>query len=347
MVRSSKASRRRKIRSKPLENIDLVDVDPRSLSVEEIAAYRRYHWVGDKPGVPHASDLNARLEKGIELPEKNPGNFLRFQRKLGQGGGGIVYKVLDTRDRVVKAIKIAHSTDLDELKTEIAIHAATNHANIVHFEESFKFEDSIWILMELCDYGSLFDLIENSDGRWDEVHIAYVLVQCFFALASMHRQNFLHRDIKSDNIFLSKSGNVKLADFGWAVGLTKEEPKRTEAVGTPHWMAPELILQKEYGEKVDIWSMGITAIEMAEASPPFMDKTHARAQLIIATGSEKCGLAMPYERSEEFGNFLKATLNHDETLRPSAEDLLLNDEFLGKASNRKEFAKFIKTANKS
>lgn len=301
---------------------------------------------GGKPVVPNQRELSERLDSVLDLPDKNPNQFLRFQRKLGQGGGGIVYKVLDTRDGVVKAIKIAHSMDLDELKTEIAIHATTHHANIVHYEESFKYEDSIWILMELCDYGSLFDLIEDS-SRWEEQYIAYVLVQCFMGLASMHRNNFLHRDIKSDNIFLSKSGNVKLADFGWAVGRTTEEPTRREPVGTPHWMAPELILQKGYTEKVDIWSMGITAIEMAEAAPPFMDKTHGRAQYIIATKEEKSKLKMPYERSEEFAAFLDATLNHDEHLRPTAEDLLLNDQFLNGGCDRPEFAKFIKITKKS
>eukprot|EP00924_Labyrinthula_sp_SR-Ha-C_P013723 augustus_masked-scaffold_5-processed-gene-11.40-mRNA-1 protein AED:0.04 eAED:0.04 QI:0/-1/0/1/-1/1/1/0/345 len=345
MAKKNKKRRSGSKRASPKEEFS-PEGDPSMMNVVDIANYRRFQYLAPKLEVPTADDLKAELDAAIDMPEKNPNKFLKFLSKLGQGGGGIVYKVLDARDGVIKAIKIAHSMDLEELKTEIAIHALTNHANIVHYEESFKYEDSVWILMELCDGGSLFDLIEDSEAQWSEEIIAYVLVQTFMALASMHRNNYLHRDIKSDNIFISKSGNVKLADFGWAVGLTKEEPHRRESVGTPHWMAPELILQNAYGPGVDVWSVAITGIEMAEASPPFMDETHGRAQYIIATNERKSGLKMPYERSEEFGTFLSNALQHDPAKRPSCDDLLLNDQFLGKSGCRKDFAEFIKNAKK-
>jgi len=321
---------------------DMNEVDPGTLPIEKIAAYKRFEYFGSKPSVPDQASLTQTMEDVLLVVEDDPNKYLRLEKKLGQGGGGIVYKCKDNRDGLVKAVKVAHSMDLEELRREISIHAMTNHANIVHYEESFQWEDAVWIVMELCDAGSLFDLIEAVDQRWDESIIAYVCVQCFMALASMHRSNFLHRDIKSDNIFLTKNGNCKLADFGWAMGLTVEEPKRREAVGTPHWMAPELIMHNAYGASVDVWSMAITAIEMAEGEPPFMEKTHGRAQYIIATGEEASGLKMPYERSEEFINFLKACLNPDPEQRPSCDDLLLNDPFLASAATRAEFAKFIK-----
>mmetsp|Transcript_15738 Transcript_15738/g.17768 ORF Transcript_15738/g.17768 Transcript_15738/m.17768 type:complete len:325 (+) Transcript_15738:154-1128(+) len=318
------------------------EIDPSTLPIEKIAAYKRFEYLGPKPNVPDMATLTQAMEDVLLVVEDDPNQFLRLEKKLGQGGGGIVYKCKDNRDGLVKAVKVAHSMDLEELRREISIHAMTNHANIVHYEESFQWQDAVWIVMELCDGGSLFDLIEAVDTQWDENIIAYVCVQCFMALASMHRNNFLHRDIKSDNIFITKSGNCKLADFGWAIGLTKEEPQRTEAVGTPHWMAPELILEEEYGASVDVWSMAIVAIEMAEAEPPFMDKTPGRAQYTIASAEELSGLKMPYERSEEFTNFLKACLNPDPAQRPSCDDLLLNDPFLASACTRAEFSKFIK-----
>merc|ERR1719223_2087578 len=103
------------------------------------------------------------------------------------------------------------------------------------------------------------------------------------ALAYVHRQHRLHRDIKSDNILVDLAGNVKIADFGFAVSLTKEEDKRRSVVGTPYWMAPELIRGLSYGDKVDVWSMGITAIEMAEGEPPHIHEPPLRALLLITT----------------------------------------------------------------
>ena len=304
------------------------DVDPSSIPLDKIASYRRFEHLTHEPEVPTEEELNQAMEAALDLKSEDPNTFLKMQQKLGQGGGGIVYKVYDTRDGMVKALKVAHNMDLDDLRREIAIHAMTNHANIVHYEEAYNYEDAIWIVMELCDAGSLFDLIEDVEGRWPESHIAYVCVQSLMALASMHRQNLLHRDIKSDNIFITKAGTIKLADFGWAQGMTKENPRRREAVGTPHWMAPELILKKPYDGSVDIWSIGITAVEMAEGEPPHMDKGPMRMQYNLATGADKAELRMPFERSEEFVNFLNACLNPDADKRPKAEDLLLNGECL-------------------
>lgn len=122
--------------------------------------------------------------------------------------------------------------------------------------------------MEFMDLGCLTEIL-GPEISFPESHIAYVCRNVLSALAYLHRTNKLHRDIKSDNVLMNSRGAIKLADFGFAVGLTKEADRRKSVVGTPFWMAPELISGKAYGGSVDIWSLGITALEMADGEPPY------------------------------------------------------------------------------
>ena len=134
--------------------------------------------------------------------------------------------------------------------------------------------------MELMKGGSLTDIL-GVRVDFPEACIAYVCKHMLMALAFMHRQHRMHRDIKSDNVLVDYNGVVKVADFGFAINLTEEETKRTSVVGTPYWMAPELIRGAEYDAKVDIWSLGITALEMAEGEPPLLHEAPLRALLLI------------------------------------------------------------------
>ena len=122
--------------------------------------------------------------------------------------------------------------------------------------------------MELMDAGCLTEIL-GPDIDFPESHIADVCRNVLNALAYLHRNNKLHRDIKSDNVLINSKGEIKLADFGFAVGLTQEENRRKSVVGTPFWMAPELIRGMAYDGSVDIWSLGITALEMADGEPPY------------------------------------------------------------------------------
>jgi serine/threonine protein kinase len=159
-------------------------------------------------------------------------------------------------------------------------------------------------------------------------------------LAFMHRNHRLHRDIKSDNILVDFNGYVKIADFGFAIGLNKEEDKRRSVVGTPYWMAPELIRGLAYGDKVDVWSLGITAIEMAEGEPPHINEPPLRALLLITTqGTPQ--LKNPTKWSPKFQHFLNKCLDVEVETRSSAEKLLLHP-FLKIASSREDFAKFAR-----
>jgi serine/threonine protein kinase len=171
-----------------------------------------------------------------------------------------------------------------------------------------------------------------------ERHMAYVCKGMLMGLAFLHRQYRLHRDIKSDNVLVNFDGEVKLADFGFAINLTSEESKRTSVVGTPYWMAPELIKGHKYDSKVDIWSLGITLIEMAEGEPPLLKEPPLRALLMITINPParlKSSLWSP-----AIVHFLSRCLEPVPDKRSTAEQLLMHP-FIKSACSTEEFAAFV------
>ena len=194
--------------------------------------------------------------------------------------------------------------------------------------------------MEYMDAGSLADLLDTQVAFPEEA-IAYVAKEVLKGLLEMHKNHEIHRDIKSVNILLDSSGHVKIADFGGAVILTQEESKRNSLVGTPHWMAPELIKRVNYDVSVDIWSLGITVLEMADGYPPHSDVNDSmKAMLKIIT---ECAPSFqdPTIWSQEFHDFLGGMLEKDVNDRMSAY-MLLKMPFLNKAYTSEQFSQFIK-----
>ena len=185
--------------------------------------------------------------------------FFSDLRKLGHGASGVVYAAVDKRDGRKVALKIGTIADLAELANEIGLQSLTKHPNIVECIEAYAFEQEVCMVIELVEGGSLTDCLDL-EYPMPEPAIAYVCKGILQGLAFMHANHRLHRDIKSDNILIDHRGNVKIADFGFAINLTTETSKRTSVVGTPYWMAPELIRGQEYDFKVDVWSLGITLI---------------------------------------------------------------------------------------
>ncbi|KAJ7802669.1 Pkinase-domain-containing protein [Mycena olivaceomarginata] len=188
----------------------------------------------------------------------------------------------------------------------------SQHPNIVHFLESYLVNSSeLWIVMEYMDGGALSDILENNTMKEDQ--ISRVCFETCKGVEHLHSKNIIHRDIKSDNILLDALGRVKITDFGFCAKLADRQVKRATMLGTPYWMAPEIVKQKEYGAKVDIWSLGIMTIEMIENGPPYLDEEPLKALYLIATNGTPT-LKKPEVLSRE----IKLFLSHEFLSKPCA-----------------------------
>jgi len=186
----------------------------------------------------------------------------------------------------------------------------------------------------------LTDILEQFNTiQMNEAQIARVTRETLKALVYIHSQHRIHRDIKSDNILLNEKGEIKIADFGYAALLTKKNLKRNTVVGTPYWMAPELIRGHDYGVKVDIWSTGIMAMEQAEGEPPYMELPPLRALFLITTKGIP-DLKEPQKWSNEFKDFVRQCIIKDVDKRPNANELIPHP-FLKKACSGEEFGQLV------
>jgi len=214
----------------------------------------------------------------------------------------------------------------------------TPHENVVQYKGAFLQDSQLWIVLEYLNGGSLAEVV--SICRMTEPQIAAVCKEVLKALKFIHSLKRIHRDIKSDNILLGTSGQVKLADFGYCAQLTESTKKRNSVVGTPYWMAPELIRGQEYSTSVDIWSLGIATLEMAEGEPPYMEFPPLRALFLIATSGSP-GVKEPSKWSDAFKDFLQVCMAIDPEERLSANELLKHP-FLKMACPLKNLVPLIK-----
>jgi protein-serine/threonine kinase len=251
-------------------------------------------------------------------------------KKIGQGASGHVYvaKTLATGKKVaIKEMDLTTQPRKELIVNEIIVMKESRHPNIVNFLNSFLVRgNELWVVMEFMEGGALTDIIENNTLEEDQ--IACISNETCKGLGHLHSQHIIHRDIKSDNVLLDASGRVKITDFGFCAKLTDQKSKRATMVGTPYWMAPEVVKQKEYGAKVDIWSLGIMAIEMIEQEPPYLDEEPLKALYLIATNGTPT-LKKPEALSRELKAFLSVCLCVDVKSRATANELL-EHEFLKK-----------------
>ncbi|GJP43364.1 hypothetical protein CLOM_g2837 [Closterium sp. NIES-68] len=196
-----------------------------------------------------------------------------------------------------------------------------NHPNVVRYYGSYQGDDFLWIVMEYCGGGSVADLMNNTDSPLEEGMIAYVCRESIKGLAYLHEIGKVHRDIKGGNILLSDSGEIKLGDFGVAAQLTRTMSKRNTFIGTPHWMAPEVIQESLYDGKVDVWALGITAIEMAEGLPP-RSNIHPMRVLFMISREPSPTLEDPEKWSLLFHDFVAKCLIKEPKQRPTTPALL-------------------------
>ncbi|KAH8434687.1 serine/threonine protein kinase CLA4 [Aspergillus melleus] len=279
------------------------------------------------------------------VSKDNPNESYSKQRKIGQGASGSVYvarvkehaaspvaremyRQYGPRCQVaIKQMDLRSQPRKELIVNEIIVMKDSQHANIVNFLDSFLQEQSneLWVVMEFMEGGALTDVIDNNPVIQED-QIATICAETCQGLAHLHSQNIIHRDIKSDNVLLDRAGHVKITDFGFCAKLTESKSKRATMVGTPYWMAPEVVKQKEYGPKVDCWSLGIMAIEMIESEPPYLNEEPLKALYLIATNGTP-RLKKPEKLSKELKSFLSVCLCVDVRSRATADELLAH-EFL-------------------
>uniref|UniRef100_A0A8C9J3Y5 Myosin-IIIa n=1 Tax=Panthera tigris altaica TaxID=74533 RepID=A0A8C9J3Y5_PANTA len=267
----------------------------------------------------------------------DPSDTWEIIETIGKGTYGKVFKVLNKKNGQKAAVKILdpiHDID-EEIEAEYNIlKTLSDHPNVVRFYGMYFKKDKIngdklWLVLELCNGGSVTDLVKGflkKGKRMSEPVIAYILREALLGLQHLHNNKTIHRDVKGNNILLTTEGGVKLVDFGVSAQLTSTWHRRNTSVGTPFWMAPEVIaceqqLDTTYDARCDTWSLGITAIELGDGDPPLADLHPMRALFKIPRNPPP-HLRQPEMWSAEFNDFISKCLTKDYEKRPTVSDLL-------------------------
>ncbi|XP_069609941.1 STE20-like serine/threonine-protein kinase isoform X1 [Ranitomeya imitator] len=261
--------------------------------------------------------------------DQNPEEIWEIIGELGDGAFGKVYKAQSKETGILAAAKVIDTKSEDELEdymVEIDILASCDHPHIVKLLDAFYYENNLWILIEFCAGGAVDAVMLELERPLTEPQIRVVCKQTLQALVYLHDNKIIHRDLKAGNILLTLDGDVKLADFGVSAKNTRTIQRRDSFIGTPYWMAPEVVMcetskDRPYDFKADVWSLGVTLIEMAQIEPPHHELNPMRVLLKIAK-SEPPTLAQPSRWSRDFNDFLRKCLEKNLDSRWTTAQLL-------------------------
>uniref|UniRef100_A0A8D0B252 non-specific serine/threonine protein kinase n=1 Tax=Sander lucioperca TaxID=283035 RepID=A0A8D0B252_SANLU len=271
----------------------------------------------------------------------NPNDLWEIIGELGDGAFGKVYKARNKETGVLAAAKVIETKCEEELEdyiVEIDILAKCDHRYIVKLLDAFYHDNKLWIMIEFCPGGAVDATMLELDRGLTEPQIKVVCRQMLEALSYLHSMKIIHRDLKAGNILLMLDGDIKLADFGVSAKNTKTLQRRDSFIGTPYWMAPEVVMcetmkDAPYDYKADVWSLGITLIELAQIEPPHHELNPMRVLLKIAK-SEPPTLEQPHKWSQEFKDFLKKALDKNPETRPTVAQLTEHPFVRSVTSNR-------------
>ncbi|NXW41780.1 STK10 kinase, partial [Nyctiprogne leucopyga] len=298
------------------------------------------------------STFEKRRSKEYEHVRRDldPGEVWEVVGELGDGAFGKVYKAKNKETGALAAAKVIETKSEDELEdymVEIEILATCDHRHIVKLLGAFYWDGKLWIMIEFCPGGAVDATMLELDRGLTEPQIQVICRQMLEALHYLHSKKIIHRDLKAGNVLLTQDGDIKLADFGVSAKNVKTLQKRDSFIGTPYWMAPEVVMcetmkDTPYDYKADIWSLGITLIEMAQIEPPHHELNPMRVLLKIAK-SDPPTLSCPSKWSLEFRDFLKTALDKNPETRPSAAQLL-EHPFVSKVTSNRALRELVAEA---
>ncbi|XP_027027889.2 serine/threonine-protein kinase PAK 6 [Tachysurus fulvidraco] len=285
----------------------------------------------DPPKVTH-EQFKAALQMVVD--KGDPRSYLENFVKIGEGSTGVVCIAREKHSGRLVAVKmmdLRRQQRRELLFNEVVIMRDYQHRNVVEMFKSALVEEELWVIMEYLQGGALTNIV--SETRLSEEQIATVCEAVLQALAYLHSQGVIHRDIKSDSILLSLDGRIKLSDFGFCAQISKDIPKRKSLVGTPYWMAPEVISKSPYGTEVDVWSMGIMVVEMVDGEPPYFSETPVVAMKRLRDEPPPT-IRNIQQVSPMLKDFLDRMLTRDPVERASATDLLEHPFLLQSSSSQ-------------
>ena len=276
-------------------------------------------------GSNSSGTINSKsIDKKRDNNDQDVNSMFRRTEIIGRGKFGVVYKGYNIKTKHVYAIKVLNldsdEDEVEDVQREVRFLSSLKQIpNITRYYGSYLKNTSLWIIMEYCAGGSLRSLLRP--GKVDEKYIGVIMREVLIALKYIHRENIIHRDIKAANILITNSGSVKLCDFGVAAQLNQATLRRQTMAGTPYWMAPEVIMEGVYYDtKVDIWSLGITAYEIATGNPPYCDVEALRAMQLITKSKPPRLEGRDY--SVPLKEFIALCLDEDPNERLEADELL-------------------------